>query len=379
MFSVKQLAMIAGVVVCTGVVALASSSFFLPTNALAALWPAVEKTTAKSIPEPTTFVSVTSLRAADYYRVQRRFSGRIEPNQTVDIAFDEPGKLVNIFAGEGETVTAGAALAGLDTELLEIEHDRLVRLLSSARDEQNIMQSTLDREESRKNKSRETKNAIDTLRISFAQISGRVTDLEGQIAMLEARIRRATLHAPFSGTISQKFADRGSSFEAGQPILRLIENGPRNVRIGVDPVLCRNLSIGDELDLMIGADLYPARITAIRPDIDPATQTRAVLFELDDNPMIVAGAVATMQMMQEIPASGVVVPISALRDGSRGLWEIIVAMPAGDNHRIAVEAVEILNVSDTAAFVRGTFDPVALLVTEGQHRLVPGQLVALIQ
>ena len=379
MFSVKQLAMIAGVVVCTGVVALASSSFFLPTNALAALWPVVEKTTAKSIPEPTTFVSVTSLRAADYYRVQRRFSGRIEPNQTVDIAFDEPGKLVNIFAGEGETVTAGAALAGLDTELLEIEHDRLVRLLSSARDEQNIMQSTLDREESRKNKSRETKNAIDTLRISFAQISGRVTDLEGQIAMLEARIRRATLHAPFSGTISQKFADRGSSFEAGQPILRLIENGPRNVRIGVDPVLCRNLSIGDELDLMIGADLYPARITAIRPDIDPATQTRAVLFELDDNPMIVAGAVATMQMMQEIPASGVVVPISALRDGSRGLWEIIVAMPAGDNHRIAVEAVEILNVSDTAAFVRGTFDPVALLVTEGQHRLVPGQLVALIQ
>ncbi|MCX7567522.1 efflux RND transporter periplasmic adaptor subunit [Sulfitobacter sp. F26169L] len=371
--------MTTGVVIIIGMITLVLSRSLLPTDALAAPGPVVERTALKSITKPATPVSVTRLRAADHYNVQRRFSGRIEPNQTVDIAFDEPGKLKTIFAGEGETVTAGAALAGLDTELLEIERDRLVRLLSSARDEQNIMRSTLDREESRKNKSRETQNAIDTLRISFAQISGRATDLEGQITMLDARIRRATLRAPFAGTISQHFADPGSSFEAGQPILRLIENGPRNVRIGVDPVLCRNLSIGDELDLMIGADLYPARIAAIRPDIDPATQTRTVLFELDDNPIIVAGTVATIHMMQEISANGVVVPISALRDGSRGLWEIIVAKPDGDNHRIAVEAVEILNVSDTAAFVRGTFASAALLVTEGQHRLVPGQLVSLVQ
>ncbi len=379
MFGIKQLAVTTGVVIIIAMITLVLSRSLLPTDALAAPGPVIERTALKSVSKPATPVSVTRLRAADHYNVQRRFSGRIEPNQTVDIAFDEAGKLIKIFAGEGETVTAGAALAGLDTELLEIERDRLVRLLASARVEQSSMESTLDREESRKNKSRETKNAIDTLRISFAQISGRATDLEGQITMLEARIRRATLHAPFAGTVSQHFADPGSSFEAGQPILRLIEDGPRKVRIGVDSVLCRDLSVGDELDLMIGADLFPARITAIRPNIDPATQTRAVVFELKDDPAIVAGSVATMQMMQEVPASGTIVPISALRDGSRGLWEIIVAMPTGENHRIAVEAVEILNVSDTAAFVRGTFDPSALLVTEGQHRLVPGQLVSLIQ
>ena len=144
----------------------------------------------------------------------------------------------------------------------------------------------------------------------------------------------------------------------------------------MDAALCRDLSVGDELDLLIGEDLVAARITAILPDLDPVTQTRTVLFELQEDPVIVAGNVATIQILQEIPARGALVPISALRDGSRGLWEITVATPNSDGHRIAVEAVEVLNVIDEVAFVRGTFAEDALLVNEGQHRLVPGQPVS---
>lgn len=367
MLNLRQLTMVGAAMVLVGIVAVALSRFLLATDAMAATAPVARMTTS---------VSVAPLRAADHYSVLRRFSGRIEPNQTVDIAFDEPGKLAAILAVEGESVAAGTALASLDTELLEIERDRLVRLLATARDEKSITQSSLEREEARRKKTRETKAAIDNIRISLAQVSGRAADLEGQITMLDARIRRATLFSPFAGSISQHFADAGSSFEAGQPILRLIENGPRNVRIGVDATLSRDLSIGDELDLLIRADLVSARITAILPDIDPATQTRTVLFELQEAPVIVAGSVATMQIMQEIPAAGALVPISALRDGSRGLWEIIVAVPNGDTHRIAVEAVEILNVNDETAFIRGTFARDALVVTDGQHRLVPGQPVS---
>ncbi len=370
MFNMRQLTLVGAAMILLGVIAVASSRIFMATDAMAA--------TAPVIRTPAS-VTVSPLRAADHYSVLRRFSGRIEPNQTVDIAFDEPGKLAAILAQEGETVAAGTALAKLDTELLEIERDRLVRLLATARDEESITQSSLEREEERRKKTRETKTAIDNLRIALAQVSGRAADLKGHITMLEARIRRATLISPFAGSISQHFADTGSSFEAGQPILRLIEDGPRNVRIGIDAVLCRDLSIGDELDLLIGTDPVAARITAILPDLDPGTQTRTVLFELQENPVIVAGSVATMQMMQEIPASGALVPISALRDGSRGLWEIIVAVPDGDAHRIAVEAVEILNVNDQTAFIRGTFAQDALVVSEGQHRFVPGQPVSPIQ
>lgn len=367
MFELRRLAIVGAAVVLVGIVALTSSRILLTTDAMAAPGPVAKLPVS---------VSVAPLRAADRYTLQRRFSGRIEPNQTVDIAFDEPGKLAAILAGEGETVSAGTALARLDTELLEIERSRLVRLLATAREEKSIMQSSLEREENRAKKDRATTSAIDHLRISLAQVSGRKADLEGQIKMLEARIRRATLFSPFAGSISQHFADTGSSFQAGQPILRLIEDGPRNVRIGVDAALCRDLSVGDELDLLIGEDLVAARITAILPDLDPVTQTRTVLFELQEDPVIVAGNVASIQILQEIPARGALVPISALRDGSRGLWEITVATPNSDGHRIAVEAVEVLNVTDEVAFVRGTFAEDALLVIEGQHRLVPGQPVS---
>ncbi|MEW9922141.1 efflux RND transporter periplasmic adaptor subunit [Marimonas sp. MJW-29] len=367
MFNVKRLTMMGAAMILMGTVAVVSSRFLPATDAMAAIRPVTR------IP---TSVSVAPLHAADHYSVLRRFSGRIEPNRTVDIAFDEPGRLAALLADEGQSVVAGTALAKLDTELLQTERFRLVRLLATANEERRILQTSLEREESLSKKDRTAMSTIDHLRISLAQVSGRTADLEGQITMLEARIRRATLFSPFSGSISQHFADFGSSFEAGQPILRLIEDGPRNVRIGIDAKLCRDLSIGDEHDLLIGAELVAARITAILPDLDPATQTRTVLFELQEDPVIIAGSVATVQMTQEIAARGAQVPISALRDGSRGLWEIMVAQPDGDAHRIAVEAVEILNVNDETAFVRGTFDRDALLVTEGQHRLVPGQTVS---
>jgi len=366
MFTVKQLTIMGAGIVLLGIVAVASSRFPLASDAMAS---------AQPVARMPTFVSVAPLRAEDHYNVLRRFSGRIEPNRTVDIGFDEPGKLAAVLADEGKSVTAGTALARFDTELLQTERARLVRLLETTHEEKRILQNSLEREEGLAKKNLVAMSAVDNLRISLVQVSGRTADLEGQITMLEARIRRATLFSPFSGSISQHFADLGSSFEAGQPILRLIEDGPHNVRIGVDAKLCRDLMIGDEHELLIGGDAVAARITAILPDLDPATQAQTVLFELTEDPVTVAGSVATVEIMQKIPASGVQVPISALRDGSRGLWEIIVAMPDGDAHRIAVEAVEILNVNDDTAFVRGTFDLDALVVTEGQHRFVPGQPV----
>lgn len=367
MSKVGRFLTVGAALVLVGIGGVTSSRFLVTTDAMAATPPATTS------PTP---VSVAPLHAEDRYSVLRRFSGRIEPNQTVDIAFDEPGKLAAVLADEGKSVVAGAALAMLDTELLETERLRLVRLLANAEEEKRILQNSLEREENLAKKNLVGVSVVDNLRISLAQVSGRTADLEGQIEMLETRIRRATLYSPFSGNVSQHFSDAGASLEAGQPILRLIESGPRSVRIGVDAKLCRELAIGDEHDLLIGADLVSARISAILPDIDPATQTRTVLFELQEDPAVVAGSVATVQIMQEVIASGVKVPVSALRDGSRGLWEIIVAMPDGDAHRIAVEAVEILNVNNEVAFVRGTFDRDALLVTEGQHRFVPGQLVS---
>jgi len=322
-----------------------------------------------------TLVSVAPLTIVDGYDALRRFSGRIEPRQSVDIAFDEAGKLDALLAEEGTTVPAGVPLARLDIELLEIRRDRLEGLLVSAREEERLLQSSFKREQDLARQNLTRQSSVDTLRISLTQSQGRIADLKGQIAVLEARIRRATLKAPFSGSVSQHFADTGSSVEAGQPILRLIETGPLDVRIGVDGALADKLSIGGTRELRIGTMPARARITAILPNLDPATLTRTVLFEVQDAPGIVAGGVATLELSQQVPASGASVAVNALRDGSRGLWEIMVAVPQDGGHRIAVEAVEILHVDDEQAFIRGTFASDALVVVEGHHRLVPGQSV----
>ena len=327
---------------------------------------------------PMPLGAVTALGITDGYDVERRFSGRIEPQQTVDVAFDEPGKIAAVLVAEGDAVRAGDALARLDTELMEIERDRLRELLVTATEEEVVLEGAVRRDEDLARQNLTAERSVDANRISLAQSRGRRADLEGRLALLEARIRRSTLVAPFDGRISGARVDAGASVTAGQPVLRVVEDGMRELRVGVDADLARDLAPGQAVPVRLGAQAALARVGAVLPDLDPATRTRVVLLAVPASAGAIAGDVATLELRQRVEAAGASVPIGALREGPRGLWEVLVAVPDGEAHRVAVEAVEILHAGDEVAFVRGTFAPGALLIAEGHHRFVPGQIVSLL-
>ena len=75
---------------------------------------------------------------------------------------------------------------------------------------------------------------------------------------------------------------------------------------------------------------------------------------------------------------GAWVPVTALRDGVRGLWTVLVAVPSDAGSVVAEEAVEILYADETRALVRGTFADGARLIESGAHRVTPGQAVQII-
>ena len=330
-----------------------------------------------SAPEPTS-VTVMPMWPTTRYEVRRTFSGRIEPRQTVDLAFDEPGRVDAVTVEDGDTVKAGEILVRLDVELLQIERGRLTRLLETARDEERVFEGSVEREESLARQDLAVERTVEANRVSLAQSRGRRADLEGRISQLDARIRRASLAAPFDGHVTSRHVDPGSFVAAGQPIVQVIEAGPSELRIGVDGSLAARLEPGQPVAVELASGSATAHVVAVLPNMDPLTQTRTVLLNLPESTGAVSGAIATIELVQDVEAPGVEIPLSALRDGPRGLWEIMVAVSLDAGYRVAVEAIEIIHVGRDTAYVRGTFQPGALLIVEGQHRLVPGQSVAVL-
>jgi hypothetical protein len=101
------------------------------------------------------------------------------------------------------------------------------------------------------------------------------------------------------------------------------------------------------------------------------------LFEVKtDAPVYLAAG--TLSVQTSLTQSGYAVPLSALQDGVRGLWTVLVLEPETDGFASArAAAVEVLQIEGDTAYVRGTLTGDALIVPHGTHRLVPGDRVQL--
>lgn len=327
---------------------------------------------------PVTQVTTQTAEYQDHFVTTRRFSGLIKAQRTIDVAFEESGRVVEVTAQDGAFVSQGEVLARLDVEMSRAEYDALKDVLIEAQAEITLIEEIVKRHDSEGRKNHAQADARDNAKISLAQARSRQADLQRQLTQLEIRLRRSVLRAPYAGWVSHTYVNGGNIVGAQAPIVRLISDGPLEARIGIDTALIDNFRIGNATEVHFRGQTIPAIVRAVLPDMNPVTQTQSILVELDTQATAVPpGAIVSLEMQQAIPEAGVTLPLTALRDGVRGLWEVLVAVPDAGGYRVAVEAVQVLHTNNASVYVAGTFTDGAHVITAGQNRVVPGQRVGL--
>jgi hypothetical protein len=78
-----------------------------------------------------------------------------------------------------------------------------------------------------------------------------------------------------------------------------------------------------------------------------------------------------------MPLAGGWLPISALLEGKRGLWTVLRIDSSGEQYSTLREAVEVLDIQQDKAYVRGTLPDGSMVVASGMHRITPGTPIAL--
>lgn len=315
-------------------------------------------------------VSVQPLGREDGYTVTRRFLGQVEPAQTADLSFELAGRVMAIAVDEGDSVAAGALIASLDTALLDTEREQLEASRRALEAQLTFAEQSLARRTALRDRGFSPDEALDQARSDRDALRARLGETEAALASVRVRLEKSELRAPFAGRIGARDVDRGATVASGQPVVRLLETARRIVRVGlplwVDPAAHR------EAEIELGGAVVRANLSAVRPDIDPVTRTRTVLYTLPDDVEAAYGQTAALTLEQRIESSGFWVPVAALREGAQGVWTVLV-VDSDDIVRAA--AVEILHADATRAFVRGALENGARLIEAGPHRVTPGQSV----
>lgn len=322
-------------------------------------------------------VATTRLVAETGYEIEERFAGRVEPARRTLLAFERAGTLVAVAVEEGARVEAGAVIARLDTRSLEAEEARLSARREEARAALDLARLTLARQDALSDRGHASAQRLDEARLAERAEMARLAEIEAALASLAVDLDKATLRAPFAGTIGARRLDEGAVVAPGAAVVEILESGRERVRIGLSREAAAGLAPGARVSVEIGGRLHRARLTALRPDLDGATRTLAALLDLDHPSGAAAGEIATLTVPRRVDEPGIWVPLASLAEGRRGLWSLLVAISDGEGARVAREPVEVLHVAGTRAFVRGAFAPGTALVADGPHRITPGQRVAL--
>jgi RND family efflux transporter MFP subunit len=329
-------------------------------------------------------VEVEAAEPASAYTVRREFSGRVEARRSSELGFELGGELVAVRVEEGDYVDAGQVLASLDTARLQARLAEAEAALAQARSARDFARSTLERSREAAAfegiSAQELDLAVDNANSAAAAAAA----AEARVNSVRVDIDKSSIRAPFEAVVIGRRADEGQIVAAGQPVLELQESAAPEVRIGVAGAAVSSLEPGQQQVLEVDGRNIRATVNAVLPRRDPATRTIDVILAIEDGE-VVPGDLARLALEQPVEADGFWLPVGALAEGNRGLWNAYVATPVeyspatagGATHVLEPRVVEILFETADRVFVRGALYDGDLFVTSGLTRVVPNQQVRL--
>ena len=221
-----------------------------------------EKGVVTVLPDNPNEVKVFTLTRTDFNR-ELISNGTIAAGQKADLYFQTSEVIASIYVKNGDRVTAGQAIASLDSF-------KLVNRLKQSKD--NLEKATLELQNvligqgySLNDVSRIPDEVMQT-----ARVRSNYDQSEIQFELAEYELQHSTLYAPFSGVVANLFQKTHNISSGGEPFCSIIGNE----RFEVDfPVLENELAIvkiGDRIlvsPFAISDFTSEGRITEINPTV----------------------------------------------------------------------------------------------------------------
>jgi RND family efflux transporter MFP subunit len=275
-------------------------------------------------------VEVSAVEWATGFEVAERFLGRVEVARASDLGFELSGTLNRVLVEEGESVSKGQVLASLDTDRLEAREAELEALVDQAEAALELAETTWDRFRRLVEKQAVSQQDLDNATEQKRRADAGLRQARAQLEAVRVDLAKSTLVAPFDGAIGARYADEGAMLSLGQPVLRVMESGRNEVRVGLPSELAGRLEMGTSLPLRSrdgnGGDAPPwqgqGRVERILPMRDGRLQTVDVILAPDAaiSRKVRDGDLMEVGISRRIESPGFWLPRASLTESARGLW-----------------------------------------------------------
>jgi len=307
----------------------------------------VEAAKVATQPMPQTITAVGSLRSDESVTVRPEVAGRISA----------------ILFKEGQHVAKGMTLIRLDPAINAAE-------VQQARANLKLAQSKYDR-------------AVELSQRNF--ISGQAKDeaennlrvAEASVALVEARLAKTEIKAPFSGMIGLRVVSVGDYVKEGADVVNLESIDPLKVDFRVPEIYLQQVQVGQTLTITLDAlpgKTYDGKVLAVNPLVDAGGRSvviRAVVR--NQGTSLRPGMFARVKLITRDEKQALVIPEQAIVP--QGDEQYVYRVVDGKVTRVKVE---IGQRRDSKVEILKGLEASDVVVTAGQLKLRDGMAVTIL-
>ena len=301
-----------------------------------------------------------------------RFPGRVRAVQRAELAFNSPGRIIELPVREGQRIEKGALVARLDAETVQLQLAAAEAQYNKARTDYNRVQ----------------KIWLQSKAVAKAEVDQKRTAMEvsrAQYLAAKKDVADTRLLAPFAGEVSKRHVENFSNVQAKQAIVSLQDNSDLEIVINVPERIVRS-----EPKSVAGAALFadypdqplPVRLKSFSTEADAQTQSYEVVLALEPGFKIKVLPGMSVEVQPRAEATDValqklMVPLQAILSNGEngGESETQVWIFDSETQQVSAQTVTLGQVHDADVEVLSGLQGGERIVTAGVSQLREGMQV----
>ncbi len=306
--------------------------------------------------------------------ISRTFTGIVEARVQSDLGFRVGGKILERSVNVGQRVQKGQVLMRLDDVDLTLSFAAQQANVEAARAK--YIQANADeaRYAALVKSGAVSRQEYDQARAARDSAKGQLEAAEAQARVSNNSSEYAVLLADADGVIVRTLSEPGQVVAAGQTVIQLAHDGPREALINLPEGVRPDLGTIASARLYGRDQMYQARLRELSDAADPASRTFAARYVLEGQAASTPlGSTVTIELLtkQTSGSKCVQLPVGAIHDrgSGPGVWIV------DEKSEVKFRSVQIASVGREEIVVSHGVDAGEKVVALGAHLLHEGQAV----
>jgi RND family efflux transporter MFP subunit len=265
-------------------------------------------------------------------------SGNLEPESQATVRAEVGGAVMQTHAEQGDRVSAGQALVNIDDSALRETELAAQSAVTNAQNARDIAKRQVDRNQTLLKAGAIAERDLELVQNQYTQADAQLANAKAQLANAQKQLSKATVAAPFSGSVSARQVSAGDIVQAGTALYTIVNPSTMRLEASVPADQLSAIRIGSPVDFTVNG--YPNRqftghVTRINPIADPTTrQVRIIVSLPNSGGVLVGGLFADGHVASEVRKAPVI-PVSAVDE--RGLKPFVMLLKNGVVEKAEVE------------------------------------------